>query len=335
MKRFIILTIIITALSSNLWTQTNTVAVYVSGKDDAINKMVGDKLVDAFVKDGKYVAVERTDAFLSELKKEQKYQMSGEVSDNEISKIGKQFGVQYICVVNIYDSYKTKKIKTENKIYYTSEMQQEQHISARLISVESVEIINSANTDACLQYNRDVLEDACKKLAKQLTQKPPKQIAEEQAAKDATKKALEEALEEANKAKEKARLDSIRTKYAPEDNDIKKQLDKGYFIVEDMCVTIASDFTEFSKKEAKSEATKSRFKISSWRLPTAIEFKKIANYITKHRDNEKYPQSYYYFNSFYDKYGYSKLYEDYWWIDKHINSGSRYKYLMLVSDINK
>ena len=153
--------------------------------------------------------------------------------------------------------------------------------------------------------------------------------AEKNAAKEAKK-----AAEEINKVKEKARLDSIRNKYAPEDNIIKEQLDKGYIIVEDLYVAIASDFTKFSKKEAKSEATKSRFEISSWRLPTAIEFRKIANYITKHRDNEKYPQSYYYFNSFSDKYGYSNLYEYYWWIDKH-NSGSRYKYLMLVSDINK
>lgn len=284
----------------------NKVAVYVTGKDDAINKMVGDKLVDAFVKDGKYIAVERTAAFLSELKKEQKYQMSGEVSDSEISELGKQFGVQYVCVVDIYEVY----------YYYNNPDVPEQHISARLINVESVEIVNSANTDECLQVSRKNLERACETLAKQLTQKTPKQIAEENAAKEFEKRAA---------------LDSIRKIYAPEDNNIKGQLDKGYFIVEDLYVIIASDFTRFSKKEAQSEAEKSRLDIRGWRLPTSLEFRKIKNYISKHRDEEKFPKSYYFFNSFTDY----DLSEVNWWIEKYTNSGSRYKYLMLVSNISK
>jgi hypothetical protein len=78
------------------------VAVYVTGDaDDATKKIIGTKLVSAITNDAKYAAVERTSAFLAEISKEQDYQRSGVVADEQISALGKQFGVAFVCAADI------------------------------------------------------------------------------------------------------------------------------------------------------------------------------------------------------------------------------------------
>lgn len=107
--------------------QQKTVAVYVTGEQSDVSKILGDRLVEAFSKSSDYKAVERTSSFLAEISKEQNYQRTGAVDDKEISRIGKQFGVQYVCVTDISEAFGKK------------------YVSARLINVENAEIINSAN----------------------------------------------------------------------------------------------------------------------------------------------------------------------------------------------
>ena len=101
------------------------VAIYVMGENAGVNKVFGSKLVSAIARSEKYTAIERTSAFLAELSKEQNYQRTGAVDDDEISRLGKQFGVQYVCVADISDVFGEK------------------FISARLIDVETAEVINT------------------------------------------------------------------------------------------------------------------------------------------------------------------------------------------------
>ncbi|MDR1341092.1 MAG: hypothetical protein LBK58_13710, partial [Prevotellaceae bacterium] len=69
------------------------VAVYVTSEDTIkFGGFAGDYLVDAIVRSGKYTAVERTYDFLKELDSEHEYQRTGSVDDEQISKLGKQFG---------------------------------------------------------------------------------------------------------------------------------------------------------------------------------------------------------------------------------------------------
>lgn len=255
MKKYIILCFILLTISGTVFAQTKKVAVYVTGNDISINKVLGDKLVEAFVKNGKYIAVERTNSFLAELKKEQKYQRDGEVSDSEISEVGKQFGVQYVCVAEIYDVYNEK------------------HISARLIDVESVEIINASNVNSKLDNMNELLR-VSNDLTAGLTAKTQKEIAEENAAKDIANQEL------------------IK-KYEAEENQIKTQLDKGILKIEDLYVTFPSDNTKYSWKEAKIEAKACNADgKNDWRIPTELEVKKIYTFIEKKCDNEKYPNIY-------------------------------------------
>lgn len=139
--------ILLTALSLTAVAQQKKVAVYVTGEQSGVSKVLGDQLVAAFAKSGRYTAVERTTSFLAELSKEQSYQRSGAVSDSDIARLGYQFGVQYVCVADITDVFG------------------ETYISARLIYVETAEIVNTYNVrgkinsmDICIQMAAEIAE---------------------------------------------------------------------------------------------------------------------------------------------------------------------------------
>ncbi|MBQ0008494.1 MAG: hypothetical protein KBT40_07220, partial [bacterium] len=108
------------------------VAVYVTSDDETIDNttksIVGGKLVGAIVKTRKFQAVERTADFLKQISKEQGYQREGNVDDEQISALGKQFGVDYVCVANIM-------LFRDNVTMY---------IQARLIDVEKAIVFSTA-----------------------------------------------------------------------------------------------------------------------------------------------------------------------------------------------
>lgn len=118
--------------------QVKKVAVYIAGSDP-INNILGSRLVDGIAKSGKYVAVERTAAFVSELQKEQQYQQSGQVNDDEISRLGKQFGVNYVCVATVFDVW------------------QEKYITTRLIDVETAEVVVTASSNGAISNSSQLL----------------------------------------------------------------------------------------------------------------------------------------------------------------------------------
>ena len=93
----------------------------------------------AFAKSGRYIAVERTASFIAELEKELQYQQSGAVSDNEIALLGVQFGVDYVCVAELADVFGEK------------------YISARLIDVETAEIVNTHAVNGAMNNMEDCL----------------------------------------------------------------------------------------------------------------------------------------------------------------------------------
>lgn len=148
----IIFVLMLPLLSLTSFAQQKKVAVYVTGQQTDINKVLGDKLVEAFAKSGKYMAIERTSSFLAELSKEQNYQRTGAVDDNEVSRIGKQFGVQLVCVADISEAFGQK------------------YVSARLIDVETAEIINVTNMSSQLN-SMEELKRVSNIIATELTTK--------------------------------------------------------------------------------------------------------------------------------------------------------------------
>jgi hypothetical protein len=86
------------------------------------------------------MAVERTADFLAEIQKEHGYARSGNVDDGEISKLGRQFGVQLVCVADI------------------STVLGATYASARLIDVETASVIATAEGYSDVEAIKDLVK---------------------------------------------------------------------------------------------------------------------------------------------------------------------------------
>ena len=252
MKKLLIL--LFSALSLTTFAQQKKVAVYVTGQESGINKVLGDQLVAGFAQSGKYIAIERTASFLAELGKEQNYQRTGAVDDKELSRLGKQFGVQLVCVADISDVFGQK------------------YISARLINVESAEVVNTSNTSSQLD-SMDELLNVTNKLTKELTSKTVQEKAAEAAA---------QLQREEDQKRKKMEQDSIATVREKEEiEQIKQAMAMGYIKIDNFLVMINprigdNDYVRY-KEACKTAEQLDLGGMHGWRLPTINEIVRIKN----------------------------------------------------------
>lgn len=156
MKKLLI--IFLSALSLTTYAEKKKVAVYVTSPEsveEATRQIVGSELVAAFVANNEYNAVERTSDFLREINKEQTYQHSGNVDDQQISDMGKQFGVDMVCVASIMP------------------FRDEYYINARLINVETATVQATARETSALNKLDEFIQ-AAENLASKLAGKEAK-----------------------------------------------------------------------------------------------------------------------------------------------------------------
>lgn len=147
MKKLLVLFFLFSSLVT--FAQQKKVAIYVVGNDD-INSIISDHLMDRIANEGKYIVVERTASFLRELLKEQSYQHSGAVDDNELVRLGEQFGVDYVCVAKANNTWGHK------------------YISVRMIDVERAEVIATASAYGKVQTSNSALVSTLNKLSTDL-----------------------------------------------------------------------------------------------------------------------------------------------------------------------
>lgn len=109
--------------------QTKKVAVYVEGAISGDDKSIVSSAVLARMSGHKeYAPFERNEAFINALTHEQDYQLSGDVPEKEIRKVGERFGVDYVVAVNVI-------IKNDEVC----------HMAARLINLETGAIVKTVN----------------------------------------------------------------------------------------------------------------------------------------------------------------------------------------------
>lgn len=139
------------------YAQTKKVAVYVEGKINSEYKsIVSDAVLSRMSGNKTYAPFERNEAFIEALNKEQDYQLSGEVPEKEIRKVGERFGVDYVVAINV--------IIDNDEICY---------MSAKLINLESGAIIKTVNQHR--QYtNSSVLTALANNVAYRLLNKQSK-----------------------------------------------------------------------------------------------------------------------------------------------------------------
>lgn len=131
MKKLLI--ILLSALSLTAMAQQKPkIAVYMTG-DDPMNEIIANRLMASFISSGKYMPVERSAAFLAAVSKEHSYERSGEVDDEQIAELGKQYGIKYLCVVSVVDVWNNEK-----------------YITSRILDVTSAEVIGSCSSNGSI-----------------------------------------------------------------------------------------------------------------------------------------------------------------------------------------
>ena len=111
MKKYLLTLVIIFAVIVNpLQSQSQRLklAVYATGNVDNLLKNIAQNNASTeLVNCGRYQMIERSAEFLRFVSEEQNYQRSGAVDDNQIAELGKQYGADCVCVVDIthVDSY--------------------------------------------------------------------------------------------------------------------------------------------------------------------------------------------------------------------------------------
>lgn len=101
MKKYFLLLILFICAALQMMAESQ-IAIYVVGDaSDSYKKVVASALTQAVNNDGHFQAVERTGDFLSALGNEVSYQNSGAVSQSKIIELGRQFGAQYVFVVDL------------------------------------------------------------------------------------------------------------------------------------------------------------------------------------------------------------------------------------------
>jgi hypothetical protein len=100
------------------------IAVYVTGDvADNEKRAMGTRMLSSLINSGRYRGIERSGAFLAEIEREQTRQRSGAIDDNQISELGRQFGVRYICITDIIPAFGAFQV------------------SARIVDVETAEVV--------------------------------------------------------------------------------------------------------------------------------------------------------------------------------------------------
>ncbi|MDR2579223.1 MAG: penicillin-binding protein activator LpoB [Chitinispirillales bacterium] len=117
------------------------IAVYVTGDvHDNEKRVLGTRMLASLVNSGRYTGIERSNAFLAEIEREQVRQRSGAIDDNQISELGRQFGVRYVCVADITPAFGAYQV------------------SARVIDVETAVVVFIGESNSSLRTMEELTQ---------------------------------------------------------------------------------------------------------------------------------------------------------------------------------
>ena len=117
------------------------IAIYVTGNIGEDEKSaLGTVMLSALINSGRYRGIERSSAFMAEVEREQATQRSGAIDDSHISELGKQFGVRFVCIAAITPAFGSYQV------------------SARIVDVETAEVVHIGNAASPLNLMKDLEE---------------------------------------------------------------------------------------------------------------------------------------------------------------------------------
>lgn len=122
-------------LSGLAFAQRPKIAVYVSEHASGYTRELRAAAFRPLVNSGQFEVVERSSAIGVELQR----QASGAIDDDQLTAFGRQFGAQYVCVVDL----------THISIYYYQ-------VSTRIIDVETAEVVALGAIEANIRSGSDI-----------------------------------------------------------------------------------------------------------------------------------------------------------------------------------
>ena len=82
------------------------IAVYVIGDMPDNNKRVfGPELLTSLVNSGRYSGMERPNVFFAEVESKRTTEFGGAINDSQLSELGKEFGVDYVCIADVVPAF--------------------------------------------------------------------------------------------------------------------------------------------------------------------------------------------------------------------------------------
>jgi len=130
MKRKTLVSLLTLLCSAAFCHAVDKVSVVVEGQLTETQEQIVNSAFTARLSSSKdFTVFERNDTFLNALTREQDYQVSGNVPDDQIRKIASRYGVDYVVTVNV---------NTEEDNLY---------MSARLIDIETGKVVKTVNQD--------------------------------------------------------------------------------------------------------------------------------------------------------------------------------------------
>jgi len=102
MRRYIVFALIACATVGALWAQPKVAvldAVVPAKMDQSVVEPVTEKVIERLVVSGRYTVLDRSN--ISQVLKEREFQVSGMVSDEEITEAGKYLGADFVVVVKV------------------------------------------------------------------------------------------------------------------------------------------------------------------------------------------------------------------------------------------
>jgi len=143
MKKMLMLLLLACSFAAAQDQDLPRIAVYVTGPvHNNERTALGTRMLASLVNSGRYRGIERSNVFLAELEREQAKQRSGAVDDGQISELGKQFGVGFVCIVAITPTLGSYQI------------------SARIVNVETAEVAHIGEAYSPLRMVNDLTRAA-------------------------------------------------------------------------------------------------------------------------------------------------------------------------------
>ncbi len=120
------------------------VAIYMAGTEPikGSHKVLSAELAKVLTKSDAYTAVDRSEAGRKIVAQEHIFQRSGAVEKNQVKKLGKQLGVQIVCIAEI------------------TEVMKSHYLEARLVDVETAEVFNIASEPGNMSGAPDIVRTA-------------------------------------------------------------------------------------------------------------------------------------------------------------------------------